>query len=144
MILAAGDVVDLQFFLMDAAKRYVDTGGAVAAEDDVLASAAALDYALWVSSEHASEPIDDGAPVAQTVRTTMTRASVAALDLVDRVLCASDELFADFVGRHLHTGGIFDVLRSLRNRDVVPGSDVAFRVLTATNDIAERRRRRGP
>lgn len=139
-MLAASDVVDLQFFLMDGAKRYADATGITEA-GDLLASAAALDYALLLSSEHGNEPIDDRAPIAASVRETMTRASLAALDLVDRMSRAPDALFRDFANRHVRSGGIFDVLASLRKRDVVLADDVAFRILTATNDFVERRGR---
>jgi len=143
VILAAQDVVDLQFFLMDGVKRYIHGSGQDgAAADDLLASAAALDYALLLSSERANEALDPEAPVAQSVRETMTRASLAALDLVDRLVRAPDEQFSDFVHR-LARGGIFEVLQALRARDVVTGCDIAFRTVTATSDIAERRRRGG-
>lgn len=144
MILAAQDVVDLQFFLMDGVKRYIHGSGQDgAAADDLLARAAALDYALLLSSERANEALDPEAPVAQSVRETMTRASLAALDLVDRLVRAPDEQFSDFVHRHIARGGIFEVLQALRARDVVTDCDIAFRTVTATSDIAERRRRGG-
>ncbi len=139
MILAAGDVVDLQFFLMDGAKRYVDASAGDSG--DLLASAAALDYALLLASEHGNEVIDNDAPIAVTIRETMTRASLAALHLIERLLGAPDVLFNDFVDRHIRHDDIFDVLRALRMREVVRSRDVAFRVLTATSDTVERRQR---
>lgn len=141
MILAAGDIVDLQFFLMDGAKRYVDASSSgVSASDDLLASAAALDYALLLSTERTDEVLDDDAPVTQGVRETMTRASLAALDLIERIRDAPDATFADFALRHVRPGGIFDVLGALRTRGVVRANDVAFRLVTVANDVHTRRR----
>lgn len=142
MILAATDVIDLQFFLMDSAKRYViASGSGHSAADDLLGSAAALDYALLLSSERANESIDETTPIASSIRETMTRAALAALDLIERMLAAPDELFGDFYERNVRAGGIFDVFRSLRKRDVVREDDVAFRILTVTDDLLARRRR---
>ena len=121
MILAAGDVIDLQFFLMDGAKRYAPALGATdAAADDLLGSAAALDYALLLSSEHADEAIDNGAPIATSIGETMTRAARAALDLIDRILVAPPDTFADFARRNVRPGGILDVLR----RSPLVGADL--------------------
>jgi len=144
VILTAGDVVDLQFFLMDGAKRYAHAS-VVDADmmGDLLASAAALDYALYLASERADEPIDDVAPIAGSVRETMTRASLAALGLIARLVRAPDETFLDFAGRHARAGGIFDVIASLRKGDVVLAGDVAFEVLTVTSDLVDRRLGRG-
>lgn|GEM_PF-907444 len=143
MVLGAENVIDLQFFLMDTAKRYLDALDAFAEADDLFANAAALDYALLLSSERGDEAIDDAAPVAATVRDTMTRAAGVALDFAERLLAAPPEIFADFVRRHGRDGGFFDVLAQLRERGVVTSTDVAFRALTLASDVAERRRRSG-
>ena len=141
MILAAGDIVDLQFFLMDGAMRYVDAQAyGISAGDDLLASAAALDYVLLLSTERTDEVLDDEAPVTQSVRETMTRAALAALDLIERMRGAPAAAFADFTTRHVRPGGIFDVLAALRTRGVVRSNDVAFRLVTASSDIQTRLR----
>jgi hypothetical protein len=134
-------VADLQYFLMDAAKRYVlASGGRLEDADELLACAAALDYALLVASERAYELEDDAGPVAATLRETMTRAANAALDFVERMVRAPESAFDDFVERHIRAGGVFDVVRALREGGVVTAHDVAFRALTLANDILERRR----
>jgi hypothetical protein len=93
MILSAGRVVELQHFLMDAAKRRLVRADATA---ELLTQAAALDYALLLSSEHGTEPIDDAAPVATTIRETMARAAAAALDVMEAALGAPEAVFAAF------------------------------------------------
>jgi hypothetical protein len=142
VILAAENVVDLQYFLMDAAKRYVSARGVDATVDDLLANAAALDYALLLSSQHADETIDDDSAAALALRETVARAVGAALDVVERMLDARNDEFDDFVERHVRVGGLFDVIRSLRESGVTPGDDLAFRTVTLANDLIERRRRR--
>ena len=141
MILAAENVVDLQFFLMDAAKQYAPASGSAASTDELLSNAAALDYALLLSSQHADEPIDDASPVGMTVRDTMTRAALAALDFVETMLRATDEVFDDFVERHIRRGGLFDTIRSMRERGVAGGDELAFRTLTLADALLERRKR---
>jgi hypothetical protein len=42
----------------------------------------------------------------------------------------------------VRVGGLFDVIRSLRESGVTPGDDLAFRTVTLANDLIERRRRR--
>jgi hypothetical protein len=144
MLLAAEHVADLQYFLMDAAKRYVVASGArVEDADELLSNAAALDYALLLSSEHADETLDDAAPVAETLRNTMTRAALAALDFADRMIEAPDDAFADFAGRHARRGGVFDVVRALQAGAAVTGDEVAFRLVTIASDVSERLRRTG-
>lgn len=140
MVLAAENVTDLQYFLMDTVKRYVAAIDAEDEADELHASAAALDYALLLSSEHADQVLDDAAPVAASVRETMTRAATVALHFARRMAAAPPRLFADFASRHARPGGIFDVLRELRERGVVTSTDVAFALLTLENDVAERRR----
>jgi len=139
MILAAENVVDLQFFLMDAAKQYGAASGSATATDELLSNAAALDYALLLSSQHADEPIDDASPIGMSVRDTMTRAANAALDFVETMLRAPDEIFDDFVERHIRVGGLFDTIRSLRERGVAGGDELAFRTLTIADSVLERR-----
>ena len=139
MILGAERVADLQFFLMDAAKRYVvvrDAG--LAAADDLLASAAALDYALLLSSERADEILDDGLPVAAGVRDTMSRAARSALDFIEGMLAAPREAFDDFASRHVRRGGIFDVLAELRQCAVIVDDEISFRALTLASDVRDR------
>ena len=139
MILGAERVADLQFFLMDAAKRYVVTRDAgVASAQGLLASAAALDYALLLSSERADEILDDTLPVAAGIRDTMSRAVRSALDFIEGMVGAPQDAFADFAGRHVRPGGIFDVLAELRERGVVTDDDITFRTLTAASDVRDR------
>jgi hypothetical protein len=140
VILAAGDVVDLQFFLMDAAKRYVASSGSDAATDDLLSHAAALDYALLMSSEHDDEPIDDASALGTALRSTMTKATLAALDVARRMLSAREETFEDFVERHILTGNVFATIRALRERGATEGDEIPFRALTIASDLLERRR----
>jgi hypothetical protein len=139
MILAAENVVDLQFFLMDAAKHYGTASGSATATAELLSNAAALDYALLLSSQHADEPIDDASPIGMSVRDTMTRAASAALDFVETMLRAPDEIFDDFVERYIRVGGLFDTIRSLRERGVAGGDALAFRTLTIADSVLERR-----
>jgi hypothetical protein len=140
VILRASDVTDLQYFLMDAARRYVVAAGApIETADDLLASAAALDYALLLSSEHGDEPFGGAEPVAATLRDTMTRAAVAALDFAENMRTAPQEVVDDFVDRHARAGGLFDVLQALRREDVLASGDVAFRAVTLASDLRERR-----
>jgi len=140
MILAAENVVDLQFFLLDAARQYGRTRGLELVTGDLLASAAALDYALLLSSQAADEPIEDASPMGLTLRETMTRAANVAFDFVEAILLASDDVFDDFVERHIRVGGLFDVIKDLRDRGVAADDGLAFRSLTIANDILERRR----
>ena len=139
MILSAERVCDLQFFLMDAAKRYVVARGAgVEAAHDLLASAAALDYALLLSSERADELLDDGLPIAIGVRETMVRAVRSALDFIEAMLEAPADAFEDFATRHMHPGGIFEAIAALREEGVVVADDLTFRALTLASDVHER------
>jgi len=136
VILNARDVAGLQHFLMDAAKRYlVASGFELEAGGDVLASAAALDYALLLASESGDTPPDAAAPASASVRETMTRAAVAALDLVERILSAPSATRLDFVERYAGSGGLFEVLRNLRAGGVLPSDDVSFRALTLASDL---------
>lgn len=142
MILSAADVVDLQFFLMDGARRYVaTTGTSDAGTLDLLASAAALDYALLLASERANETLDDAAPVAASIRSTMARAGNAALDLIAAVVVGPRDGFDDFIGRHGGPGGIFATLAMLRARGAIVDDGVAFRTLTLADDVLARRNR---
>jgi hypothetical protein len=142
MILRASDITALQHFLMDAARRYVvPGGGALDAQDDLLASAAALDYALLLSVQNGGDSFDDTAPGVVTLRDTMTRAAAAALDFSATMLAAREDLLDDFVDRHAGSGGLFDVLRSLRRGRVLQSDDIGFRALTLANDLRERRER---
>ena len=128
----------LQFFLMDAAKRF---GAAGAGGESLFSSAAALDYALFFSSDRANDTLDDAVPTAAAVRETMTRAAATALDVIARLAVAPQPVFEDFVNRHVHGGGILEILRALRERGIVRDDDVAFRLLALGHDIEERRRR---
>ena len=114
MILAAENVVDLQFFLLDAARQYGRTRGLEVVTGDLLASAAALDYALLLSSQAADEPIEDASPMGLTLRETMTRARpTSPSNFVEAILRASDSVFDDFVERHIRVGGLFDVIKGV-------------------------------
>jgi hypothetical protein len=140
MILRASDVTDLQYFLMDAARRYVVAADVRKdAADDLLSNAAALDYALLLSSERGDEAFDGAEPVAATLRDTMTRAAVAALDFAETMRSAPQAVLDDFVDRHARPGGLFDVLQALRREDVLASGDVAFRAVTLASDLRERR-----
>ena len=140
MILRAKDVIDLQYFLMDGAKRCaLPSGAGLDAADDLLASAAALDYALLVASENGGAYFDDAAPAADSLRESLGRAALAALDFVDRMLRAPQEAFDDFAERHVRKGGIFDIVRALREGGVVDSAGLAFRAVTLANDVLERR-----
>ncbi len=142
VILAAENVVDLQFFLMDSAKYHAATGAGSGASDDLLSNAAALDYALLLSSEHGNEAIDADSAVGISVRATMTKAANAALDFVEAMLRAPEGVFDDFVERQVRAGGLFETLAALRESGVATDSDLAFRTLTLANDLIERRRSR--
>ncbi len=142
MVLSAVDVVDLQLFLMDGVRRYVDASAVASVDsDDALASAAALDYALLLSSERANEPLDDSAPVAQSVRSTMARAARAALGLIAQIVRGPEDRFTDFVSRYGRVDGIFATLEALRRRGVIADDEVAFRALTLASDVLARRTR---
>jgi hypothetical protein len=140
MTLSAAGVVDLQFFLMDAAKRQVADAGLTG---ELLAQAAALDYALLLSSEHGDEPIDDAAAVAALIRDTMTAAASAALDFLQAILAAPDADFAAFVAGHARPGGIFDTVRALRKARAIVDEVIDFRLVTLASEVAERRLRLG-
>ncbi|MGP6159839.1 MAG: hypothetical protein ACLPYS_20470, partial [Vulcanimicrobiaceae bacterium] len=63
MILRSKHVVQLQYFLLDTAKRYgLSNEPADATANEQLASAAGLDYALLVSSQHADADVSADAP----------------------------------------------------------------------------------
>ena len=136
MILAAGDVADLQYFLLDAAKRYVvGDSGNIDDASDLLSSAAALDYVMLLSSEPATETLEDDSPIAAGVRETLARAANAALDFIETMRTASPEVREDFIKRHARDGGVFTVLRRMRERDALVNDDVAFRKLTLASDL---------
>ena len=140
MILSAIDVVELQYFLMDGARRYVATSGTIdAVADDLLASAAALDYALLLSSEHANETLDDDLPVAASIRSTLERAALAALDIVDELLAGPPDALREFLARHGPREGIFATIATLRVRGALTSDIVAFRALTVASDVLGRR-----
>lgn len=142
MNLAAGRVKELQYFLIDAAKRYVATSSAgLSGAGELLSSAAALDYVLMVSSERPAELTDDANPIAAGCRETTQRAATAALDFIDGMLVAPNDVFEDFMERHVRAGRIFETFRSLRETGVLGRGDVAFRIVTSANDLIERRRR---
>jgi hypothetical protein len=137
VILAAENVVDLQFFLMDAARRHV-AAGADAMADDLLASAAALDYALLLSSQHGEEELDATSAVGSSLRDTLARAANAALDVVERELraCATEPEEARTLRRRAVE--VLDTIRALREREVLTGDALAFRCITLAEDIARR------
>ena len=143
MILRAGDVVDLQLFLMEVAKRYAVAGGERSRlADDLLANAAALDYVLLLCSERGHEPLDAKDPVAASVRETVTKAAGCALDFAESMTGAPRETFEDFAERYLRSiGSIFDTIRSLRENRAIAAPDLTFRALTIASDLIERRQR---
>lgn len=143
MILRAGDVVELQLFLMEVAKRYAVAGGERSRlADDLLANAAALDYMLLLCSERGHEPLDAAEPVAVSVRETLTKAAACALDFAASMAGAPRETFDDFAERYLrNVGSIFDTIRSLRANGAIANEDLTFRALTVASDLIERRKR---
>jgi hypothetical protein len=149
MILRAREVTALQHFLMDAARRYVVSNGGTltaqgdlpAAHGDLLASAAALDYALLLVSEHGDQPFDDAAPDTESLRGTMTRAAIAALDFSDTMLAAPPDVRDDFITRHAGTAGLFDVLRALRRDGAIASDEIGFRAVTLASDLREAQQR---
>ena len=142
MILRASEVTALQHFLMDAARRYAVPGvGVLAAQGDLLASAAALDYALLLVTEHGAEPFDDAAPDTASLCGTMTRAAIAALDFSDTMLAAPPDVRDDFIGRHACSGGLFDVLRALRRDGAIASDEIGFRAVTLASDLRETQKR---
>ncbi len=141
MKLAAERVKELQFFLIDAAKRYVASrSSGLSAAGELLSTAAALDYVLLLSSERPAELADAGSPVTVGVRETTLRAVLAALDFIATMLEAPEDQFEDFVERHVRAGRIFETFRALHEGDVMVSSDVAFRIVTTASDILDRRR----
>ncbi len=141
MNLAPTRVKELQFFLIDAAKRYVasSTPGLKGA-GELLSSAAALDYVLLVASERPSDLVDGTNAIAVGIRETTLRATTAALDFIERMLEAPDDIFEDFIERHVRVGGIFETFRALRTDGVLLSNDIAFRVVAAASDLLDRRR----
>jgi hypothetical protein len=51
---------------------------------------------------------------------------------------ASPEIRGDFIARHAKDGGVFSVLRRMRESDALTNDDVAFRKLTLASDLLER------
>ena len=139
MILRSRDVIALQYFLMDAAKRYaVAIGAQPDAADDLLASAAALDYPVMLSKESGDERAEPSGETESALREILTRAAIAALNFTERMLRAPDDAFDDFVERHVKGGGIFELLRSLRRDGAIASDDVGFRAVTLSSDVLER------
>ncbi len=140
--LAAARVKELQFFLIDAAKRYVASSSpGLKGAGELLSSAAALDYVLLVASERPSDLVDGTHAIAAGIRETTLRATTAALDFIERMVEAPDDIFEDFIERHVRVGGIFETFRALRRDDVLQSSDVAFRIIVAASDLLDRKRR---
>jgi hypothetical protein len=141
VILRAKHVVQLQYFLMDTAKRYgLSSGGGGATPDERLASAAGLDYVLFVCSQYGDAAIPLDAPVAASARETLGRAAKAALDFCERMLLAPDVSFTDFAGRYACHDGIFQALRGLHDDGALSSDELQFRTLTLAHDVAARRR----
>jgi hypothetical protein len=140
VILRSRDVVALQFFLMDAAKRYaVAIGTQPDAADDLLASAAALDYPVMLSKQNGEEAVEPSGETETALREILTRAGIAALDFTEKMLRAPDDAFDDFVERHVNGAGIFQLLRALRRDGAIASDDVGFRSVTLSSDVLERR-----
>jgi hypothetical protein len=124
---------------MDAAKRYaVAIGAQPDAADDLLASAAALDYPVMLSKESGDERAEPSGETESALREILTRAAIAALNFTERMLRAPDDAFDDFVERHVKGGGIFELLRSLRRDGAIASDDVGFRAVTLSSDVLER------
>jgi len=140
MILHARDVVALQFFLMDSAKRYAMPDGRRSHDaDELLAGAAALDYPVMVARGGSGESCEPEAATAASLREIVTRAVSAALDFIETMLRAPDDAFVDFCDRHGGPAGIFEVIGALRRDGAIGSDDVGFRAVTLRNDLLERR-----
>ncbi len=122
---------------MRVAKRYVVAAHTpLVAAADLLAAAAALDYVLLIATTAPSQA--EGAE-ADMVRETTTRAVAIALDFTERMLRAPAAPFEEFAEHHLGAGGLFDIVRGLRECCVITSTDIAFRAVTLGNDVAARR-----
>ena len=140
----AHDVSAVQHFLLDCARRYVVAQGQTYAElDDLLACAAALDYALLVCREHEEDRPSPSAAVLDGVRETIERSVARALDFIDAALAFPDGTFRDFAERHAGPNGIFPAFARLRADGAQRDDRIAFRAVTLANDLAERRARVG-
>ncbi len=136
----AHDVSGLQHFLLDVVRRYV-----VAEElrydetDELLASAAALDYALLVCRESEEDRPTPSAAVLEGIRESIERAVDRALDIISTAFDLADDAFRDFAERHAGPHGIFPVFARLRKDGALRSDELAFRAITLANDIAIRR-----
>ncbi len=137
MTLAPAAVVELQRFLIEAAKASVQRSGPSRAE--LLASAAALDYSLMLASERPAELTSDDAPATAGVRDALTHGARLALDVAAAFDAANDADDAFYRGE-LGSGRIFAALRELRICGAVTASDVTFRSVTTAEDLVVRRR----
>jgi len=123
---------------MDASRSDVVASGASPERtQELLASAAALDYVLLMSVQHAAELRRDDAPAAVSVRETMTRAAHAALDVVTIMLRASDDASCNFAIE----SSLFSLLQDMVENDVLRSDDIAFRRLTLASEVSDRRSR---
>lgn len=139
MTLAPGSVKALQFFLLDAAKRYARPSGAgLGVAADLLSSAAALDYVLLLASERPGEMLDSRSAVADGVRETMTRATLAALAFIRTMLSAPETDFDDFIERHIERECIFKTFRTLSQGGALTPGDIDFALLTTASDMRDR------
>jgi hypothetical protein len=141
VILRADDVVALQFFLMDVAKRYTVPCLHCSEPSDLLGSAAALDYPLMVAREAGGEfGVKDAATLATaaTIGDIIGRCALAAVLVIEAMIAEPDVPFDDFATRHGRA--IFDTLRSLAASGALRSEDLMFRALTARSDLLERLR----
>jgi hypothetical protein len=140
MNLRPSDVADLQFVLMDAARR---PGAAALAppglREEMLASAAGLDYVLMLASGDGG-PFDGSGPQAAAVSDAMTRAATAALDFAAVLLAEPGAAAEDFLERRVRETGLFELVRALRDAGVVVSDELSFRALTLAHDVRLKRR----
>ncbi len=143
MTLDAARVAELQGFLLDAAKRYViPRRGKPEDADDLLASAAALDYVLVMSSQNESDPSAFAPATVASLRSTLNRAVAVAFDFIDTMLEQRNDAFEDFYGRHMRgEHRIWPTIDALEASGAIDDPNLRFRRLTLGNDMIERARR---
>ncbi len=142
MTLSVRHVKDLQFFLIDAAKRYAgprNDAGSLA--DDLLSSAASLDYVLLIASERPGDMLDAAGPIATGVCETVTRATLTSLRFMRGMLAEPSAVFSDFAQRHIEQSRILATLQALALAGAVQTGDARFAIVTTASDVLERCRR---
>jgi hypothetical protein len=143
MTLEAVRVAELQGFLLDAAKRYViPRRGRPADADELLGSAAALDYVLVMSSTGESDPSAFAPATVASLRSTLNRAVSVAFDFIESMLEQRNDAFEDFYKRHmLGANRIWPTIDALEAGGAIDDQNLRFRRLTLANDLLERVRR---